>query len=120
MIKRNGAEVEARLRECSLYDPELDLAVRAPDGQIAAYAMFWADERTGVGLVEPMRVEDEHSGRGVGTALFRAGLDRLARRGCGRLKVSHVPGNEPARRLYHGAGFRAQMQASTRVRPATG
>jgi GNAT superfamily N-acetyltransferase len=118
MTKRNGAEVEARLRLCSLYDPELDVAVRAPDGQIAAYAMFWADARTGVGLVEPMRVEDEHSGRGVAAGLLRAGLDRLAGRGCRRLKVSHDPDNEPARRLYHGAGFTAQMRVPTLVRPA--
>jgi len=27
MIKRNGASIEARLNECSLYDPALDLAV---------------------------------------------------------------------------------------------
>jgi ribosomal protein S18 acetylase RimI-like enzyme len=118
MIKRNGAEVESRLRQCSLYDPELDLAVRAPGGQIAAYAMFWADGRTGVGLVEPMRVEDEHAGRGVAAGLLHAGLARLAQKGCARLKVSHDLDNEPARRLYHGAGFRAQMQVSTLVRPA--
>ena len=78
MIRRNGAEVEARLRQCSLYDPDLDLAVRGPDGDVAGYALFWADRRTGVGLVEPMRVEDRHAGRGVAGALLRAGLDLLA------------------------------------------
>jgi hypothetical protein len=31
MGKRNGSVVEARLHECSLYDPFLDLAIRAPD-----------------------------------------------------------------------------------------
>lgn len=117
MVKRNGAEVEARLRLCSLYDPELDLAVRGPDGEIAAYALFWADRRTGVGLLEPMRVEDEHSGRGVGTGLLRAGLDRLGEKGCRRLKVSHETDNEAARRLYHGAGFEAQMQNPVLLRP---
>ncbi len=34
-IARNGARVEQRLRECSLYRPELDLMVVAPDGQAA-------------------------------------------------------------------------------------
>ena len=43
MIKRNGAHVEARLRDCSLYDPELDLALLTDDGAVAGYAMFWAD-----------------------------------------------------------------------------
>lgn len=120
MVTRNGPEVEARLQLCSLYDPELDLAVRGPDGQIAAYALFWADTRTGVGLLEPMRVEDEHSGRGVGAGLLRAGLDRLAARGCQRLKVSHATANDAARRLYHGAGFEAQMQGPVLLRPAVG
>jgi GNAT superfamily N-acetyltransferase len=118
MIKRNGHEVEERLQECSLYDPELDLAVRAPDGDIAAYAMFWADERTGVGLVEPMRVESEHGGRGIAGALLRFGLDRLARRGCARLKVSHDVHNEAAQRLYLGAGFRAGTRAEILLRGA--
>ena len=117
MIGRNGAEVEARLRRCSLYDPALDLAVRGPDGDIAGYALFWADRRTSVGLVEPMRVEDAHAGRGVAGALLRAGLDRLAARGCRRLKVSHTADNEVARRLYHGAGFRTHQRVQVLVRP---
>jgi GNAT superfamily N-acetyltransferase len=118
MIGRNGAEVETRLRACSLYDPQLDLAVRGPAGDVAAYAMFWPDLRTGVGLVEPMRVEDRHSGRGVGAALLREGLDRLAARGCRLLKVSHESRNEAARRLYHGAGFTTQARVRALVRPA--
>lgn len=120
MATRNGAEVEERLRECSLYDPELDLAVRGPDGDVAAYAMFWADPRTGVGLVEPVRVEDAHAGRGVGAALLDAGLARLAARGCRRLKVSHEVGNEAARRLYHGAGFRPGQRVRVVRRPPVG
>ena len=81
--------------------------------------MFWPDLRTGVGLVEPMRVEDEHAGRGIAGALLRAGLDGLAARGCARLKVSHEPANAAARRLYLGAGFRPQSLAPNRIRPAT-
>jgi predicted N-acetyltransferase YhbS len=118
MIGRNGAEVEPRLRQCSLYDPGLDLAVRAPDGTIAGYALFWPDLRTGVGLVEPMRVEDEHAGRGIAGALLRAGLDGLAARGCTRLKVAHQPSNTAARRLYLGAGFRPHSRTAIRARPA--
>jgi predicted N-acetyltransferase YhbS len=117
MIKRNGAEVEARLRQCSLYDPDLDLAVRGPAGDVAGYALFWADRRTGVGLVEPMRVEDEHSGRGVAGALLRAGLELLVAHGCTRLKVSHAVDNPSAGRLYHGAGFRTHRRDKVAVRP---
>jgi GNAT superfamily N-acetyltransferase len=105
MRRRNGEHVAERLAECDLYDPELDLAVLDPDGKVAGYALFWADPVTGVGLVEPMRTEDGYQGRGLGRLLLATGLDRLAARGCTRLKVSYIPGNDAARRLYLGAGF---------------
>lgn len=106
MAARNGEDVESRLRECSLYDPALDLAMRTRDGVVAGYALFWADPVTRVGVVEPMRVEDAHWGRGLGTHLLRAGLRRLAGRGCTRLKVISRSSNPAALALYGGAGFR--------------
>ena len=81
MRRRSGDGVEARLRQCSLYDPALDLAVEAADGQAAGYALFWFDPVTEVGLVEPMRVEDAYQRRGLARAMLTAGLDRLAKRG---------------------------------------
>ncbi len=101
---RSGEGVEARLRQCSLYDPELDLAVEAADGQAAGYALFWFDPVTEVGMVEPMRVEDEYQRRGLARAMLSAGLDRLAKRGARRLKVGY--GTDVARGLYADAGFR--------------
>ena len=102
--RRSGERAEERLRQCSLYDPALDLAVQTDDGATAAYALFWFDPVTLVGLVEPMRVEDEFQRRGIGRALLTAGLDRLERRGARRFKVGYS--SEPARALYVGVGFR--------------
>jgi predicted N-acetyltransferase YhbS len=107
---RSGAEVEARLRQCSLYDPELDLVIQAADGEIAGYALFWFDPVTQVGMLEPMRVEEAYQRRGLARAMLTAGLDRLARRGARRLKVGYA--TDAARRLYVGAGF--QVTATTR------
>ena len=104
MRRRNGDEVEARLRQCSLYDPALDLAVSAADDQVAGYALFWFDPVTKVGVVEPMRVEDEYQRRGLARAMLAAGLDRLVARGAQRLKVGYS--TDAARALYVGAGFR--------------
>lgn len=111
MRKRNGEGVEARLRQCSLYDPGLDLAIEASDGRVAGYALFWFDPVTAVGLVEPMRVEDEFQRRGLARALLTEGLDRLAKRGARRLKVAY--GTEAARRLYTSAGFRVTSTSSS-------
>jgi RimJ/RimL family protein N-acetyltransferase len=105
MIPRNGEHVADRLAECSLYRPDLDLAIYDPAGDVAAYGLFWADPVTGVGLVEPMRTEDRHQRRGLGRCLLTAGLERLAGLGCTRLKVTYLVGNDASRRLYLGAGF---------------
>ena len=111
--RRNGDQVEERLRQCSLYDPALDLTVEAQDGDVAGYALFWFDPVTHVGLVEPMRVEDAYQRRGLGRALLTEGLDRLARRGARRFKVGYA--TEPARALYTGAGFRVAVTATSYI-----
>lgn len=104
MRVRNGEEVEARLQQGSLYDPELDLAVDSPEDDPVGYALFWFDATTSIGMLEPMRVEDEYQRLGLGRALLTAGLDRLAARGARRLKVGYD--GEAGRGLYEGAGFR--------------
>ncbi len=47
MIKRNGAHVEARLRDRSLYNPELDLALLTNNDAVAGYALFVSRADTG-------------------------------------------------------------------------
>ncbi len=116
MIRRNGEQVEPRLRQCSLYDPTLDLAVEDGDGRVAGYALFWFDHTTLVGLLEPMRVEDEYQRRGLARMLLTNGLDRLARKGARRLKVGFE--TEAARNLYVGAGFVQTSVDRLLVRPA--
>jgi predicted N-acetyltransferase YhbS len=103
MIARNGELVEQRLHQCSLYDPTLDLAVEDADGTVAGYALFWLDDTTLVGLLEPMRVEDDYQRRGLARMLLTNGLDRLAHKGARRLKVGF--GSNAARGLYLGSGF---------------
>jgi ribosomal protein S18 acetylase RimI-like enzyme len=110
MIRRNGKRVEERLRQCSLYDPSLDLAIAAED-VVAGYALFWFDPHTGVGLVEPMRIEEGFQRRGLGRALLTAGLDRLAERGARRLKVGYT--TDAASVLYRGVGFSLTSTATT-------
>ncbi len=116
MIARNGELVEARLRQCSLYDPSLDLAVEDADGRVAGYALFWFDHTTSVGLLEPMRVEDDFQRRGLAHMLLTNGLDRLARKGARRLKVGFE--SDAARNLYLSAGFVQTSIDRLFIRPA--
>jgi GNAT superfamily N-acetyltransferase len=116
MIKRSGPDVEARrLLECSLYRRDCDLFIRAPDGEIAAYVLFWPDPVTGVGLVEPVRTEEAYAGRGLGKALIAEGLRRLRHAGCESVNVTYIEGNEAAKRLYLGSGFRPAFASTTFV-----
>ena len=116
MIARSGELVEARLRQCSLYDPALDLAVEDADGRVAGYALFWFDHATLVGLLEPMRVEDEYQRRGLARMLLTNGLDRLGRKGARRLKVGFE--TDAARNLYLGVGFVQTSIDRLLIRPA--
>jgi GNAT superfamily N-acetyltransferase len=116
MAARNGEQVESRLRQCSLYDPALDLAVVDATDEVAGYALFWCDRTTGVGLLEPMRVLDEFQRRGLARMLLRDGLGRLARGGSERLKVGFE--TDAARNLYLGSGFVQTSVDRLLVRPA--
>lgn len=118
LVVRHGPTVEGRLNELTLYDPALDLAIRAPTGDVAAYGLFWFDPVTRVGLVEPMRTEDAWQRRGLARTLIASGLDRLTRRGATRLKVGF--GTDAARDLYLGVGFRVEAEMTTYARRPTG
>ena len=106
MIKRSGEHVAERLSECSLYDPSMDLFVEAADGSVAAYGLFWPDPITSVGLVEPMRTEDEYQNRGLARHILTAGVDRLAESGCTRMKITYMDDNPVSKHIYRSAGFR--------------
>jgi GNAT superfamily N-acetyltransferase len=103
--ERNHPDVEARLRQTSLYRPDLDLVVHDAAGAVAAYGLFWHDPTTATGLVEPMRTEDAHQRRGLARHVLTAGVDRLARAGATRIKICFEPSNPASSHLYLSAGF---------------
>ncbi len=115
--RRGGDDVERRLRQTSLYRPDVDLFVTDRDGDIAAYGLFWPDPVTGVGLVEPMRTEDAHQGRGLARHVLTTGISKLIDAGSKRIKVSYEGDNAPAVALYLGVGFERSMTCSTWTAP---
>jgi hypothetical protein len=113
MISRNGEIVAERLSQTSLYRPDLDLWVEDSEGEVAAYGLFWWDPGTGVGLVEPMRTEQPYWRMGLARHLLTNGLDRLAKFGASRLKVSYETDNPAARELYLSCRFRPESTSRT-------
>ncbi len=82
------------------------MVVREDSAAIPERQVFWMDPITKVGLVEPMGTMDAYRCRGLGSALLCEGIRRLKEEGVKIIKVGYEEGNEPARRLYHGCGFK--------------
>jgi GNAT superfamily N-acetyltransferase len=119
MTRRNGPDVEMRLRQTSLYRPDLDLVVLDSRDSVAASALFWFDPETATGLVEPMRTEDDHQRRGLARHLLTTGIELLAKAGAVRIKICFGPDNPPARGLYLSVGFEPVKQTAVFSRRAS-
>ena len=120
MVKRGGNHVEASLCRTSLYRPDLDLVVLDAGREVAGYGLFWFDPVTGVGLVEPMRTEDEHQRRGIARHIITSGIQRLADAGAERIKIVYNPQNQAAKDLYLDVGFVPSQYTEVLKRPAIG
>ena len=102
---RGGPLVEARLRQTSLYHPDLDLVVHDRHDDVAAYGLFWFDPETATGVVEPMRTEDDHQRRGLARHVLTSGIDLLAAAGAERISIGWEPDNPASGHLYRSVGF---------------
>jgi ribosomal protein S18 acetylase RimI-like enzyme len=101
------------------YKPELDCVVEAPDGTFAASCLVWLDDRTGVGLIEPVGTDPRFSRRGLARAVCLHGLRELRRHG-GKAALVHARGDAAytaPKRLYESIGFR-EYARSPRFRRA--
>jgi RimJ/RimL family protein N-acetyltransferase len=115
---RNHPDVEPRLRQTSLYRPDLDLVIHDNADDVAAYGLFWFDPETATGLVEPMRTEDDHQRRGLARHMLTAGIDLLASAGADRIKICFEPDNVASKNLYLSVGFQPVRQTVFFVRRA--
>jgi RimJ/RimL family protein N-acetyltransferase len=119
MIDRSGPDVEARLRQTSLYRPDLDLVIHDDANRVAAYGLFWYDPATHTGLVEPMRTEDAHQRRGLARHILATGVDLLSRAGAQRIKICYEPDNPASKHLYLSAGFEPTRTTIVLSRPTS-
>ena len=88
--------------------PAAEAMVGEVDGQVVAFALYFTNFSTFLGLpglyLEDLYVQPAHRGTGLGKALLKA-LGALAvARGCGRLEWSVLDWNANAIRFYEGMG----------------
>lgn len=117
MIERNGEHVEARLRETSLYRPDLDIVVLDNEDTVAANGLFWYDPVTSTAMVEPMRTEEAHQQKGLARHVLTTGVNRLAEAGADRIKICFEPDNPAAKGLYLSVGFEPVKETVVFARP---
>lgn len=100
------------------FDPELVLVAEGPDGRILGaaiwypYAMRLRGERLVAANLAPLAVDPEAKGRGLGSALMRASLPVLERRGA---SLAFLCGHEA---YYPRFGFLKGMFGQFGLRPA--
>ena len=98
--------------ETAAYHPELDLVAVGPDGDLAAYALGWLDERSHSLLFEPVGTDPAHSGRGLARALCAQILYAARKLGANEAVVAPRGDAEYPlpRRVYEGLGMREVAQ----------
>lgn len=96
------------VREETPWRADLDCVVIGPDGEVAAYALAWLDERNRLGELEPVGVLRAEQRQGLGRAVCLYAMQRL--RACGAetaLVGSRGDDAYPGpRALYESIGFR--------------
>jgi GNAT superfamily N-acetyltransferase len=93
------------------YEPEFDLVAIAPDGQLAGFCVGWLAPEQHIAQIEPIGVDPEFQGLGLGRALLQEMLRRLKTRRALQAQVETDSGRSPARSLYEAVGFRPVCQA---------
>ncbi len=82
------------------FDPDLCLAVRAPTGQLAAFALVWNSS-----FIKDLVVAPQWQRRGIATALLGEIFSLLSARGFDRVELKVLRENLRAKLLYRRAGF---------------
>ncbi|GIG90895.1 hypothetical protein Pen02_58310 [Plantactinospora endophytica] len=102
------------------YSPEREIVAEAPDGRIAAFAVYWLDEQNRAGHFEPVGTHRDFHRRGLARAVLRHAMRRMREAGMTTVTVNHDAANLPAHRLYASLGFRREYQTYgfRRPRPA--
>ncbi|KAJ54144.1 hypothetical protein ACMU_03410 [Actibacterium mucosum KCTC 23349] len=98
-------------------DPDKFILVAREDGQAVGYAAFSVTRREGNPFVRPQRngevdqiaVRTDRQGRGIGTALIKAGKARLVAVGCHTISASYHVFNTASARLMEKNGLNVRV-----------
>ncbi|MEM1291987.1 MAG: GNAT family N-acetyltransferase [Cyanobacteria bacterium P01_H01_bin.162] len=93
------------LRSSRFYRNDLDIVVKAANGEIVAFCLAWLDEHNQIGLLEPVGCHSGYQRLGLASAAVNVALEALRVAGA-RTAVVYPAGDEPAAcKLYEKCGF---------------
>ena len=99
------AEWRARTLRMSQYDPALDLVAAVPNGQLAGFCVGWAAPTRRLAQIEPLGIDPEFQGRGLGRALLLEMLGRFQAHGVEYAQVETESSRSPALHAYQAVGL---------------
>lgn len=97
---RDRTAVLASLATNPMYERELSVVARAPDGDIAAYCKGEVDPDTGVAGIDPVATHPDHQRRGLGRAVVLACFAEQRRRGGTISFIGSGPEDSAGSQLY--------------------
>lgn len=101
----------ARTLQMPQYRAELDLVAVAQDDRIAGFCVGWLAADGHVAQIEPLGIDPDFKGIGLGSALLLAMLARFQAAGVAHALVETESTRLPALRAYEAAGFRTVYRA---------
>jgi ribosomal protein S18 acetylase RimI-like enzyme len=92
------------------YDPSREIVVESPEGRIAAFTVYWIDERNQLGHFEPVGTHRDFQRRGLASAAMLYAMRQMEALGMRSVSVNHNAENRAALKLYESMGFRKQYE----------
>ena len=94
-----AADAFGQLTRMPDYRADLDMCVRAPDGEVVSFATMWYDAENQIGILEPVGTVPDHRRLGLGRAAICRLVNMVGRKGATRIHV----GSDQA--FYQRLGF---------------
>jgi mycothiol synthase len=118
----SGDQYRSAVMDKPGYDPAREIVAEAAGGQIAAFAVYWVDQRNKIGHFEPVGTHRDFQRRGLARAVLLHAMRQMVAQGLTLVTVNHSAENLPALRLYESVGFRKRHQTLgfRRLRPGHG
>jgi mycothiol synthase len=115
-----GKRYRTEVMEKPGYDPDREIVAESPDGTIAAFTVYWMDDRNKIGHFEPVGTHPDFQRRGLARAVMSHAMVRMRDLGMTTVTVNHDAENLAARTLYESLGFtkKHETYGFRRARPA--